>query len=187
MSFYVMKKFAELAKKDQPKCRADLRKLFFVPEFGPSRTKQEFRDDCNINAILARATREGTLSHLDQFQGEYGDFTGVDGLLDAHLKWERGVEIFRAAPGDIRKEFGNDPARFFRFVNDPKNKDRLKELLPQIAAPGRFFPDMSPQTPPDAVSSVAAPPPPASSLAPAEPSPPSGESSGGTPPPVPST
>ena len=49
----------------------------------------------------------------------------------------RGREIFDELPVELRSEFNQSPAQFFDYVNDPANKDRLAELLPALAEPGR--------------------------------------------------
>lgn len=124
----------------------------FYPEFGPGRTKQAFKDDCDINKMLAKAQKVGSLSHLQKYGAVYGDFTEAPAdLLEARELLERGDTIFRELPSEIRKEFKNDSRSFFQFVNDPGNKDRLHEVLPEIAKPGTFFPDVSAATPPGAL------------------------------------
>ncbi len=104
--------------------------------YDDGRTKQSFRDETDINKILKRAQKTGTISHLQQFEGRYGDFTNFD-FFDAQLKLAAGREIFDALPSEIRNEFNQSQGDFFKYVNDPANKDRLNTLLPGLAAPGR--------------------------------------------------
>lgn len=125
-----------------------------APKVRVSMTKQDFKDDTDINKLLARAQREGTLSHISRFEGEYADFSDVDDLLTAHERYQRGVEIFQELPSEVRREFSQDPAEFFRFVNNPDNRERYKELLVKLSAPGRFFPDVRPSTPPNALKNA---------------------------------
>ncbi len=100
------------------------------------RTKEAFKDETDINKILKRAQKTGTISHMNRHQGRYADFSGFD-FFEAQLKLTAGREIFDELPSEIRNEFNQNPARFFAFVNDPENKDRLAELLPALAEPGR--------------------------------------------------
>ena len=100
------------------------------------RTKQSFKDQADINKILARAQHGDTISHLAKYGAVYGDFTDVDDLLTAHEKLTRGTEIFNDLPSEVRREFGQDPVEFFKFVNDPANADRLADVLPDLAKPG---------------------------------------------------
>lgn len=109
-------------------------------EYGPGRTKQSAKDSCDIKKILARAQKAGSLSHLQKHGAYYGDFSDVGDLLTAQNRLNRANAMFAELPSEVRREFGQSPSKFFEFVNDPANKDRLAQLLPQIAEPGRFFP-----------------------------------------------
>ncbi len=109
------------------------------------RTKQSFKDECNIEKIMARAEKAGTISHLEKFQGIYGDFSDYD-FHEQTAKLTRGREIFDELPAEIRKEFGQSPAAFFAYVNDPENQEDLLKKLPALAAPGRQLLKTSPDT-----------------------------------------
>jgi len=106
------------------------------PVFNDGRTKQSFADETDINKILKRAQKTGTISHLSRFEPRFGDFSNFD-FSEAQLKLAQGREIFDALPPELRSEFSNRPGDFFQYVNDPANKERLGELLPALAAPGR--------------------------------------------------
>ncbi len=106
------------------------------PTYKDGRTKQTFRDETDINAILKRAQKTGTVSHLNKYEARYGDFANFD-FFEAQLQLTAGREIFDALPSEIRNEFNQSQAEFFEYVNDPANKDRLGELLPALAEPGR--------------------------------------------------
>lgn len=109
--------------------------------YGDGRTKQAFKAQCDINNIVKKAQREGTLSHLAKLGGEYGDFSDVPSLLDAHARLQRGEQIYRELPSELRREFP-DQFAFFSFVTDPQNSGRLSELLPALAKPGSQRPDV---------------------------------------------
>lgn len=102
-------------------------------------TKQAFKDSTDINKMLAKAQKAGSLSHLLKHGATYGDFSDVPDLLTAHERLKQGEAIYRELPSEIRREFP-DMFRFFAYVNDPSNSDRLQELLPMLAAPGRQLP-----------------------------------------------
>ena len=145
-------RYAQLAKKN-PKWSK--RKILDAlrPEYeSPGRTKQEFVDSADINKILKRAQKTGTISHLAKYQGVYGDFADMpQDLFEARELLDRGKEVFNELPAEVRGEFDNDPLRFFSFANDPANKDKLEKVLPAIAEPGSYFLDARPSTPPGAV------------------------------------
>ena len=111
-------------------------------DFGPKtykdgRTKQSFKNSTDINKILNKAQKAGTLSHLVKHGAHYGDFSDMPDLLEAHRRLAAGQAIFDELPSEIRDEFQNNAAAFFTYVNDPNNSDRLTELLPGLAEPGR--------------------------------------------------
>jgi len=118
------------------------------PTYKDGRTKQSFKDETDINKILHRAQKAGTMSHLEKYQGTYGDFAEFD-FLEANLQLTKGREVFDALPSEIRNEFKGSPAAFFDYVNDPKNINDLTKKLPMLAAPGRQNIDLSGKTPPD--------------------------------------
>ena len=47
-------------------------------EYKDGRTKQSFKDETDVNAIIKKHTRMGTLSHLEQWGGQYGDLADFD-------------------------------------------------------------------------------------------------------------
>ncbi len=122
-----------------------------VEKYTDGRTKQCFKDECNINKIMARAEKAGTISHLQKFEGIYADYSDFD-FFEQTQKLTKGREVFDALPAELRREFGQSPAAFFNYVNDPANVDDLRERLPALAAPGTQLPDVNP---PDADTEAA--------------------------------
>ncbi len=111
-------------------------------EYPDGRTKQSFKDETDINKLMQRAQKTGTISHLNKNEAHYGDFSGFD-FFEAQLKLTAGRQMFDELPSEVRREFDQSPAEFFEFVNDPKNADKLGELLPALAAPGRQLLDVN--------------------------------------------
>ncbi len=107
-----------------------------VKAYKDGRTKQCFRDECDIQKIMARAERAGTISHLEKFQGVYADFSNVD-FHQLTNTLTRGREIFDELPAELRQEFGQSPSKFFAYVNDPANKDALRTKLVNATASGK--------------------------------------------------
>ncbi len=135
------------------------------------RTKQCHRDECDINKIMARFQKTGTISHLSKFEGVYADFSDFDFHHQSNML-ARGESIFAALPAEIRREFGQSPAEFFNYVNDPKNAKELRKKLPGLAAPGDQLPETaSPDADREAAVAAsnepASPPPPAAETLPA--------------------
>ncbi len=122
-----------------------------VKRYTDGRTKQSFRDECDINLIMKRAAIGGTISHLNKYEGAYADYSDYD-FFEQTQKLTRGREIFDDLPAEVRREFGQNPAAFFDYVNDPANKGVLAKKLPDLAKPGTQLPDV---TPPDADTQAA--------------------------------
>jgi len=112
------------------------------PKYKDGRTKQAFKDETDINKILHRAQKAGTLSHLQKYEGIYGDFADFD-FFESTIMLTKGREVFDALPSEIRTEFHQSPEEFFDYVNDPANADQLHKKLPGLAAPGRQNIDVS--------------------------------------------
>ncbi len=121
------------------KNREQLLKLVEPPEYKDGRTKQCFKDDCDINKIMTRFEVTGTISHLAKWEGVYADFSDFDFQMQTQ-QLTRGREIFDELPAEVRKEFGQSPAAFFKYVNDPANADDLRKKLPALAKPGQQLP-----------------------------------------------
>ena len=138
-------------------------------DYSDGRTKQAFRDSADINKILEKAQRAGTLSHLVRHGAQYGDFSDVGDLLTAHERLQSGKSIYDELPSELKREFP-DMFKFFEYVNDPENSDKLQEILPALAAPGRQIPDVRRSAATEAnPRSSSEPPAAAPEVAPAEP------------------
>lgn len=99
----------------------------------PSMTRQEFKDDCDINRIMAKFQITGALAHFARFSPEYFDATAND-FQEAQNLVLRARSMFEALPSAIRKECAT-PEGFLTFVQDPANADRLRELGLREAPP----------------------------------------------------
>jgi len=107
-----------------PDQNSDRAKLIFSR---PSRTKQSFRDECDINNILRKFNVTGQLP-VGSVQPQYGDFSGITDYQSALNAVMAAQDSFLALPAKIRAKFDNDPALFVEFVSDEANKDEMKAL-----------------------------------------------------------
>lgn len=109
--------------------------------YDDGRTKQSFKDECDINKLLKKAATPNALAHLMKYPAPvYGEFEGYD-LLEAHRMVNKANHIFSELPSEVRNEFNGDALAFAKFASDPRNNKRLGELLPAIAKPGDYFPN----------------------------------------------
>lgn len=113
-----------------PKLRVQL-----VFPAGEGRTKQSFKDECDVNKIMARFTRTGVLDFASKFSPRYEDVTGAD-FQSAMDTVARANSMFQELPAELRRRFKNDPVVFLDFVDDPANADKARELglLPPLEA-----------------------------------------------------
>lgn len=118
-----------------PKSRSQ---IYFAPQ---GRTKQSFKDECDINRIMARFAKTGLIEHLSQRAPTFGDIQDIDfqGCMDI-VAFAR--EQFAALPSELRDRFANDPGRLLDFLQNPENKAEaeklglLKASVPSPQAPG---------------------------------------------------
>lgn len=115
-----------------------------------SRTKQSFKDECDINNIVKKAAQNGFMPPPDGNQ-QYGDFSdpndyraAMDLVMDAQRQFEE-------QPSHVRARFGNDPANFLQFCSDPSNAEEMVKL-------GLAIPE-APQRAPEPVQAPPIPPP----------------------------
>lgn len=92
-----------------------------------SLTKQSFKRECDINTIMAKYAKGQVVDHLARHGGSYGDFSSQD-FHEAMNIVRKGEEMFLDLDSGLRRRFGNDPAVFLEFVQDPKNASQLIEL-----------------------------------------------------------
>lgn len=93
----------------------------------PTRTQQQFKEECDINTIVRRFGVTGqvptTLAPPMQ-----GDFTAA---LDFRQSMDLIVaarEAFMELPSQVRKRFHHDPAEFVEFCSDKDNLQEARKL-----------------------------------------------------------
>lgn len=105
--------------------------------FGESLTKQEFRDECDINIVVGRYGTTPPRPWGNPPTLRYGDFADAPDFLNAQLLVKQSEEQFLSLPASVRDRFNNNPAALLAFVHDPKNLDEARRLglLKAEAAP----------------------------------------------------
>lgn len=89
------------------------------------KTDQSYKNACDINVIIANATKTGVLPFQTNKVAQYIDNTEIPSLLDAQNLIRTANESFMALPAKIRKMMNNDPTKLVEFVNDPDHKEIL--------------------------------------------------------------
>ena len=93
-----------------------------------SLTKQQFKEECDVNRIVKAAEATGSIQHLNPFEGNYGDFTQApDDYQQALHQVMEAQEQFDALPSKIRAHFENDPAKFLGWQNDSEAVELMRK------------------------------------------------------------
>lgn len=90
-------------------------------------TKQSFKDECDVNRIVARFQATGELPNLNNIPPQYLDCTTMDFQVHQNFIAEAHT-MFHELPAKIRDRFENDPAEFFDFCSQDKNRPELAEM-----------------------------------------------------------
>lgn len=99
----------------------------------PSQTLQSFKDDADINCIIARYQNTGVLvdptvpvTRTPQF----GDYSEMPTYQEAQNVIVAANNAFNSLSSKIRERFGNDPAAYFDFVRNLKEgSDEYAEAI----------------------------------------------------------
>lgn len=96
----------------------------------PSKTRQEFLEESDINHIISQYETSGILPETNGAVPQYADLT--DPIFSDFQRAQNIIidanEAFEALPARTRERFLNDPARLIAFVQDPKNQLEAAEL-----------------------------------------------------------
>ena len=93
----------------------------------PTRTKQEFAAECDVNNIVAKYQRTGSLDHFARYAPQYGEVPAVD-LAEAFELVKNAKQMFDDLPSSVRDYVDQDPVRFLEFVQDENNVDKMAEF-----------------------------------------------------------
>lgn len=116
---------------------------------GPSLTRQEFAEECDINVIMARYEKTGMLP-ANNVEPQYVDFTQMPGnLMDTMRFFDEAQASFMQLPATVRREFDNDAAAFVDYAADPANLDQMRAwgLAPKPAEPAVAAPPAGSEPP----------------------------------------
>lgn len=103
----------------------------------PSRTQQQFAEECDVNAIMRKYEKTGELTHLNKNPGMYADLTSVGDYHSSLNKIIAAEEAFMALSAETRLKFENDPGKLLEFIQDPKNTEEAVNmgLIPETKTP----------------------------------------------------
>lgn len=96
--------------------------------------QQQFKQDADLNSIMAKFQKTQSLEHVKLYQTEYGFASPTDyhQSLNTVIKAE---QMFAELPSTVRNRFANKPAAFLEFVQNPENKAEAQELGLTVVPP----------------------------------------------------
>lgn len=127
----MMVNYLKLAKGDIEKADRMAREATGIDCTGDEvRTKQEFKEDADINVIVARCVRDpNTVDvYAPKVAPVFADVSNIGDFQACMEKMTAVDEAFMTLPPKVREFFGNDPWAVVPFVQDPKNLDKAVEL-----------------------------------------------------------
>lgn len=113
------------------KTRADYQR-HITPVGKTSRTKQSFKDDCDINLIVKRHASTGLWDHLAPVPATYGDFTASRELLAAVELVDQANASFAELPAEVRRLCDNQAVNLLYGLAD----EASYEMLVDAGLPG---------------------------------------------------
>lgn len=91
-------------------------------------TKQEFKDECDINILMARYLATGDMPLLNDRAPQYLDVSEGFNFADMQDEVLAAKALFGELPSVLRERFANDPARFIDYCGDPENHPEMIKL-----------------------------------------------------------
>lgn len=91
---------------------------------GKSRTRQEFKDECDINTIVRRFGVTGQLPTMSRIP-QNADFSDALDFREAMNAMVEARESFDVLPSRVRARFHNDPAEFVDFCSAIDSEGKL--------------------------------------------------------------
>lgn len=98
----------------------------------PPRTKQDFREECDVNQILRRFMKTGEMP-VPNATPRYVDAASLPDLQTSLHIMQEAEAHFLKLPAQVRKHFDNNPQAFVDFATKPENLEQLREW--KIAPP----------------------------------------------------
>jgi phage internal scaffolding protein len=123
-------------------------------------TRQEFKDECDINVIMRRYQSTGELPILNQGNAQFLDVTASLQFQDSMNFIADAQSMFNELPSAIRDRFYNDPGQFLDFCSNDANRTELARMgLLSPEATSEALSPPAPLTPPASPTKSPEPPP----------------------------
>ncbi len=112
---------------------------------GQGRTKQNHKKECDINNIMSRFQKSGTIDFVNKKKAQFGDATGIE-FQNAMETVAQANEMFDALPSKMRERFANDPHELLKFLEIEENREEAV-FLGLLKEPEPVAPEAKPEPP----------------------------------------
>lgn len=119
----------------------------------PPLTKQAFKDEVDINKIIAQFDKTGMITKVNGSTPFYGDVSDIVDYQTSLNIVQKARDLFAGMDANVRERFSNDPDQMIKFLQDPSNLDEAVKLGMVVKRP------VVPVEPPIVVPPVVVPPP----------------------------
>lgn len=93
-----------------------------------SLTRQEFAEECDLNALMARYDKQGVWPLAPaNAEPRYLDVSAVPDMQTAMHVMIEATNAFNRLPATVRREFDNDPMTFVEFAERDDSLPKLRE------------------------------------------------------------
>lgn len=100
-----------------------------------ARTKQSFREEVDINNIVAKARKGQAITHVAKGVPRFIDVSEVTDYKSALDMLRNTDAFFQRLPSALRREFDNDPSVFLDAMDTDEGRAKLEALgAPKIPA-----------------------------------------------------
>lgn len=95
---------------------------------GESKTRQEMKNQTDINVLMKKYGQTGQIHHLAKGIPFYGDVTNITDYKSALDAVNSANDAFKSLPSELRNRFSNDPTNLIDFLNNPSNLEEAQKL-----------------------------------------------------------
>ena len=95
---------------------------------GASRTRGSQQAETDINTIIRKYEKTGSLVHVTKSIPRFDDVSSLGDYKDAMEKVIAAQSAFSELSADLRNKFANDPGELIKFLNDSKNHAEAVEM-----------------------------------------------------------
>lgn len=91
-------------------------------------TKQDFKDECDLNLLMQRYTPQMLIESYNASMGVYGDYSDVMSHQDARERVMLTQSWFESLPAKMRSMFDHDVSKCVEYLENPSNTDEAIQL-----------------------------------------------------------